>query len=161
MKIAFSAPPRTRPLTRELARGAVSFKPTSTRHDRSCLCAPLETEDYVVQSMPDASPAKWHLAHTSWFFETFVVKPGGNGRSAQSCEYSYLFNSYYNSLGERIPRARRGLLSRPTVAEVYRYRSEVNDHVEALIESAGRSGICAWSRRSWSWDFITSSSTRS
>src|SRR5436853_1573498 len=83
------------------------------------LCAPLEVEDYVVQSMPDASPAKWHLAHTSWFFETFVLKPSQAGEGAAPTQYSYLFNSYYNAVGERIGRADRGLLSRPTVAEVY------------------------------------------
>lgn len=98
------------------------------------LCAPLETEDYVVQSMPDASPAKWHLAHTSWFFETFILKPASAELPAESSEqFGYLFNSYYNALGERIARADRGLLSRPTVAEVYQYREAVDARMYSLI----------------------------
>ena len=101
------------------------------------LCAPLATEDYVPQSMPDASPAKWHLAHTSWFFETFLVKPSRpDGLGVSPGQYAYLFNSYYNALGERIERSKRGLLTRPTVAEVYHYRSAVDEHVMALLEGA-------------------------
>ena len=95
------------------------------------LCAPLETEDYVAQSMPDASPVKWHLAHTTWFFETFLLKPSHDGQGVAPAEYAYLFNSYYNALGERIARPHRGLLTRPTVAEVYRYRAQVDEEVEA------------------------------
>jgi ergothioneine biosynthesis protein EgtB len=100
------------------------------------LCAPLETEDYVVQSMPDASPAKWHLAHTSWFFETLVLKPEGADDLIGSVQYAYLFNSYYNALGERIPRPDRGLLSRPTVVEVYRYRAAVDERMRRFLERA-------------------------
>jgi ergothioneine biosynthesis protein EgtB len=98
------------------------------------LCAPLEAEDYVPQSMPDASPVKWHLAHTTWFFETFLIRPDGLGLSPAS--YGYLFNSYYNALGERIARPSRGLLTRPTVAEVDHYRSVVDEHVGSLLETA-------------------------
>src|SRR5262252_2109340 len=76
------------------------------------LCAPLEREDYVVQSMPDASPAKWHLAHTTWFFDTFVLAPQGL-RDAADPLYEVLFNSYYNTVGEQYPRPQRGLLTRP------------------------------------------------
>jgi hypothetical protein len=65
------------------------------------LCEPLETEDYMVQSMPDCSPAKWHLAHTSWFFETFVLKAFDSTYASPHPEYNYLFNSYYNAVGER------------------------------------------------------------
>ena len=100
------------------------------------LCAPLETEDYVIQSMPDASPAKWHLAHTSWFFETFLLKPARDGKSSSPDEYAYLFNSYYNALGERIARQKRGLLSRPTVAEIYRYRQSVDRQILEWLDSA-------------------------
>lgn len=100
------------------------------------LCAPLETEDYVVQSMPDASPAKWHLAHTSWFFETFVLKPESEGRGVGPDDYAYLFNSYYNALGDRMARQNRGLLSRPTVVEVYRYRALVDERMLDLLDSA-------------------------
>ena len=100
------------------------------------LCDPLEIEDYVVQSMPDASPVKWHLAHTSWFFETFVLKPSHNGRGVSPGEYAFLFNSYYNALGERIERGRRGLLTRPTVAEVFQFRTRVDEGVVSFLESA-------------------------
>ena len=80
------------------------------RRTTEALCAPLEIEDYVIQSMPDASPAKWHLAHTSWFFETFVLASVQPGFEPVDSEYSYLFNSYYNAVGERIARpARRAL----------------------------------------------------
>src|SRR5262245_29003752 len=82
------------------------------------LCAPLAVEDYVVQSMADVSPAKWHLAHTTWFFETFVLEPATPDYQPFHPLYRYLFNSYYNTVGDRYPRPRRGLLSRPTVAEV-------------------------------------------
>ncbi|MCA1684412.1 MAG: ergothioneine biosynthesis protein EgtB [Planctomycetia bacterium] len=105
------------------------------------LCSPLEIEDYVVQSMPDASPAKWHLAHTSWFFETFVLKPSHEGRGVSPGEYAFLFNSYYNALGERIARGRRGLLTRPTVAQVYQYRARVDEEVSALLESADEAAL--------------------
>jgi ergothioneine biosynthesis protein EgtB len=101
------------------------------------LCDPLATEDFVPQSMPDASPVKWHLAHTSWFFETFLLKPSRpDGQGVSPGSYAYLFNSYYNALGERMARPKRGLLTRPTVAEVYRNRSEVDDHMIALMERA-------------------------
>ena len=89
------------------------------------LAAPLSPEDMLAQSMPDASPAKWHLAHTSWFFETFVLLP--QGRDAYDPAFQYLFNSYYEALGERQPRATRGLVTRPSAGEVMAYR----DHVDA------------------------------
>lgn len=97
------------------------------------LCAPLQREDYVVQSMPDASPAKWHLAHTTWFFATFVLAPQGVGVEADP-RYEVLFNSYYNSVGEQYPRPQRGLLTRPTVDEVYDYRRRVDDLLLAWLE---------------------------
>jgi len=100
------------------------------------LCSPLETEDYVAQSMPDASPAKWHLAHSSWFFETFVLKPASADHAVSPGSYAYLFNSYYNALGERIARGNRGLLSRPTVAEVYEYRRRVDEQTLGLLDAA-------------------------
>ncbi len=113
---------------------AASYR--AVRRQTEALCAPLAVEDYVVQSMPDASPAKWHLAHTSWFFETFLLTPGLPGYRVFSPAYAYLFNSYYNALGERIPRPRRGLLSRPPVEEIYRYRAHVDEHVLDLLEGA-------------------------
>src|ERR1700675_2961146 len=73
------------------------------------LCEPLEIEDYVVQSMPDCSPTKWHLAHVSWFFETFVLKPQLNEYASIDDRYGYLFNSYYEAVGQRHPRPQRGM----------------------------------------------------
>lgn len=100
------------------------------------LCRPLAIEDYVVQSMPDASPAKWHLAHTTWFFETLVLKPFLPGYRELDSRYAYLFNSYYNSLGPQFYRPHRGLVTRPTVAEVFAYRSHVDQGMERLILEA-------------------------
>lgn len=97
------------------------------------LCRPLEIEDYVVQSMPDASPAKWHLAHTTWFFETFLLCPR-DGYEVVHPTFHYLFNSYYNSLGRQYFRADRGKITRPTVKEVYAYRRQVDDALGALLE---------------------------
>src|SRR5262249_17431197 len=90
------------------------------------LCAPLEPEDYQLQPTPDASPAKWHLAHTAWFFETFVLTAFVPSYRVFHPSYNYLFNSYYDAVGPRHPRPRRGLLSRPTVAETYEYRKHVD-----------------------------------
>ncbi|HEV2149698.1 MAG TPA: ergothioneine biosynthesis protein EgtB [Longimicrobiaceae bacterium] len=101
------------------------------------LCEPLAVEDYVVQSMPDVSPTKWHLAHTSWFFEQFLLTPHLAGYEPLDPVYLFLFNSYYVHAGERHCRAQRGYISRPTVAEVYAYRSHVDRHVEELLERAG------------------------
>ena len=84
------------------------------RRFTEALCAPLATEDYVIQSMPDVSPTKWHLAHVSWFFETFVLSPVTPNYRPLNPHYAYLFNSYYETVGPRHSRPRRGLLSRPT-----------------------------------------------
>ncbi len=100
------------------------------------LCQGLATEDYVVQSMPDVSPTKWHLAHTSWFFETFVLRPHLRGYRPIDETYAYLFNSYYVNAGERHCRAQRGYISRPTVAEVYEYRRHVDAAMDTLLEQA-------------------------
>lgn len=98
------------------------------------LAAPLNPEDCVVQSMPDASPVKWHLAHTTWFFETFALQLFLAGYRPFHADFGYLFNSYYNSIGDRLPRPRRGLLSRPTLDEVYRYRAHVDEHLLGLLD---------------------------
>ena len=100
------------------------------------ICGPLVPEDYVIQSMPDVSPAKWHLAHTSWFFETFLLKPHQVGYQSLHPQYDFLFNSYYNSIGERHCRPKRGLLSRPTVEETYAYRAHVDSHMARLLSEA-------------------------
>ncbi|HSC06617.1 MAG TPA: ergothioneine biosynthesis protein EgtB [Steroidobacteraceae bacterium] len=101
------------------------------------LCAPLETEDYVVQSMPDASPAKWHLAHTTWFFEQFVLLPHLAGYRVFDEQFGFLFNSYYETVGPRHRRPERGMLTRPTVDEVLEYRQHVDAHVERLLRTRG------------------------
>ena len=99
------------------------------------LCAPLEIEDYVLQAMPDVSPAKWHLGHVSWFFETFLLKSHLPEYQLLNPKYQYLFNSYYNSAGPQYPRPQRGHLSRPTVAEVYEFRAHVDRSMLALVET--------------------------
>jgi ergothioneine biosynthesis protein EgtB len=106
------------------------------RHATLALCATLQPEDTVVQSMPDASPAKWHLAHTTWFFEQFLLarQPGYTPLHPQ---WNYLFNSYYQSIGPMHARAARGLLSRPTLAEVLDYRRRVDERMSAWIEHGG------------------------
>src|SRR5215469_14109743 len=98
------------------------------------LCEPLVAEDYVIQSMPDVSPTKWHLAHVTWFWETFLLAEAVPGYRSLHPQYAYLFNSYYNSLGARHSRPHRGLLSRPTVEEVYNYRRYVDQQVLAFLE---------------------------
>jgi ergothioneine biosynthesis protein EgtB len=100
------------------------------------LCRTLEPEDCVVQSMPDVSPTKWHLAHTSWFFETFVVKVWMPRYRPEIPQYAYLFNSYYNAAGDMHRRDLRGLISRPTVAETYRFRESIDQCVGQLLEDA-------------------------
>ena len=105
----------------------------TVRGDSETLCAPLATEDYVLQSIPEVSPPKWHLAHTSWFFETFLLQPYVEGYRPFDAAYAYLFNSYYDSVGAQFPRTQRGLLSRPTVVEVMRYRSYVDSAIERLL----------------------------
>jgi ergothioneine biosynthesis protein EgtB len=127
-----SAAPRTAPTrSRRLIEQFRQVRDFSTR-----LCRSLEPEDYVVQSMPDVSPTKWHLAHTSWFFETFVVKVWMQRYRSEVPQYAYLFNSYYNAAGDMHRRDLRGLISRPTVAETYRFRQSIDQCVIKLIEDA-------------------------
>jgi len=103
------------------------------RTQTEAICKPLEIEDYVVQSMPDVSPTRWHLAHTSWFFETFVLKAADPAYVSIDAAYDFLFNSYYNLVGKRWSRPERGLLTRPTVKEIYAYRAYVNAALERLL----------------------------
>ena len=100
------------------------------------LCRSLQPEDYVVQSMPDVSPTKWHLAHTSWFFETFILKVWMSRYRSEVPQYAYLFNSYYNAAGDMHRRDLRGLISRPTVEETYRFRESIDDCVIKLLQGA-------------------------
>ncbi|HVJ51408.1 MAG TPA: ergothioneine biosynthesis protein EgtB [Aliidongia sp.] len=107
----------------------------AARDQTEGLAAPLLPEDQVVQSMPDVSPTKWHLAHVTWFLETFVLGPIG-GVGSFDPRYAYLFNSYYESVGPRHARPQRGLLTRPSVAEVGQYRRHVTAATEAFLEQA-------------------------
>jgi len=97
------------------------------------LCEPLAVEDYVLQNMPDVSPTKWHLAHTTWFFERFILREHAAGYEAWHPHYDFLFNSYYNAVGEMHARPQRGQLSRPTVAEVIRYREAVEARLQGFL----------------------------
>jgi len=103
------------------------------RADTEGLCEPLVIEDYGIQTMPEVSPPKWHLAHTAWFFETFVLKPYCPGYAEFNPEFAQLFNSYYDSIGYYHPRHERGLLSRPTVEQVYLYRAYVDKHMMQVL----------------------------
>lgn len=95
------------------------------------ICEPLQTEDYVVQPVVDVSPPKWHLGHTTWFFETFILKPFSVNYQVYNDEYNFVFNSYYETVGNRVIRTDRGNLSRPSVNEIYQYRAYVD---EAMVK---------------------------
>ena len=97
------------------------------------LAAPLSAEDQTVQSMPDVSPTKWHRAHVSWFFETFILGPFQPDYRPFHDDFAYIFNSYYEALGERQPRSERGLISRPGIDEIRRYRRAVDQAMDALL----------------------------
>ena len=100
------------------------------------LAARLSPEDQCVQSMPDASPAKWHLGHTAWFFETFILERFDAGYKPFDRCYSFLFNSYYDALGPRHARAERGLITRPSAAEVMTYRRHVDEAIAGFLQRA-------------------------
>ena len=124
---------------REAARAAASDQSLSAhyrrvRSDSLALCRTLAPEDFVVQSMPDVSPTKWHLAHVTWFFEKFVLLPNAAGYTLFDESFHYLFNSYYYSAGDMHSRPNRGLLSRPTVAEVLAFREHVDEQMLALLD---------------------------
>lgn len=105
------------------------------RSQTQFLCEPLETEDFVVQPVVDVSPLKWHLGHTTWFFETFVLIPNMKGYKLFHPKYPKIFNSYYISAGDRWDRASRGQLTRPTVKEVFAYREYVDKHMQLFLEA--------------------------
>lgn len=115
-------------------RAAMAARYQALRAHTLALAAPLSAEDQALQSMPDASPAKWHQAHTSWFFEALLLRPHRPGYRAFDERFFYLFNSYYQALGPRHPRPQRGLLSRPALDEVRAYRAHVDAAMVALIE---------------------------
>jgi ergothioneine biosynthesis protein EgtB len=114
------------------AEGGLSERFRHVRSATLALTEPLTPEDQVVQSMPDASPVKWHLAHTTWFWETFILAPAGLAPFDPA--FAFLFNSYYEALGARHPRPQRGLLTRPDMDTVRRYRAYVDEHVQRLID---------------------------
>ncbi len=122
---------RTRTAAAEPASLAALFR--DVRGMTEWLACPLTAEDQSVQSMSDASPTKWHLAHTTWFFETVVLLPHAPGYRSFDERYAFLFNSYYEALGSRHPRAKRGLLTRPSAREVLDYRDHVDDELERFI----------------------------
>ncbi|HUN81247.1 MAG TPA: ergothioneine biosynthesis protein EgtB [Phycisphaerae bacterium] len=105
----------------------------AVREQTSRLCLPLSPEDCVIQSMPDASPVRWHIAHTTWFFETFILTEALAGYRPFSKDFAYLFNSYYNAVGPQFPRASRGAISRPSVQEIFDYRRYVDHHMIDLL----------------------------
>ena len=117
-------------------RDAIYTKFASVRTNTENLAAPLTPEDCVLQSMTDASPVKWNLAHTSWFFETFILKANVPDYREFHPRFGYLFNSYYNHVGDRHPRPERGLLSRPLLEDVFKYRAYVNGAVETFLDEA-------------------------
>ena len=108
---------------------------TQVRQHTISICKPLKTEDYVVQVAEFASPAKWHLAHTTWFFETFVLLPHCKDYKLYNTDFPFLFNSYYNDAGDRVVRANRGNMTRPTVDEVYAYRHYVDQAMAKFLNS--------------------------
>jgi ergothioneine biosynthesis protein EgtB len=113
---------------------ALTARYADVRRRTEWLCETLEPEDMTVSSMPDVSPTKWHLAHTSWFFETFVLSARDHAYAPLDPRYAYLFNSYYVQAGERHCRAQRGLVTRPTVSEVFAYRRHVDEHMRGLLD---------------------------
>ncbi len=110
-------------------------KYTRIRAQSEKICKPLKIEDYVVQPVVDVSPPKWHLAHTTWFFETFILKQFYKDYQEFDPNYPFLFNSYYVTAGERWVRAQRGHLTRPTVDDIYRYRQYVDHHISELLKN--------------------------
>jgi ergothioneine biosynthesis protein EgtB len=131
---------RVRPAFAAQATDVLQRRYQAIRAFTERLAAPLSAEDSCVQSMPDASPAKWHLAHTSWFFETFLLKPNIPGYREFQPQYAVLFNSYYYAVGAMHPRPQRGLLTRPPLAEVLAYRRHVDAAMRDLIGGNGLSG---------------------
>lgn len=119
-----------------MAGKELSARFAAIRKHTEFICRPLKTEDYVVQPCADVSPPKWHLGHTTWFFETFVLKPFLPGYQVYDNQYDFVFNSYYETVGARVIRTDRGNLSRPTVDDVYVYRRYVDQQMAKLLEKA-------------------------
>lgn len=130
-----------------MTRASYTTKPivkdqyNSVRQHSGLICLPLYTEDYVVQPTPDVSPPKWHLAHTTWFLEEMILAKYLPDYKRFHPRYAFLFNSYYNSLGDRVLRPQRGNMSRPTVDEVMAYRAHVDEHMLQLIPHANNEAL--------------------
>ncbi len=108
---------------------------TNTRKKTEQICMPLAIEDYVIQPVEFVSPPKWHLGHTTWFFEEFILKNNKPGYKLYNPDYAYVFNSYYESVGEKVIRTNRGNLSRPTVENIYKYRHYVTEELKDFLEN--------------------------
>ena len=125
-------------------RGTIRSQYRAVRSTTSAIATSLSAEDQMVQSCPDASPVKWHQAHTTWFFETFVLRPFLENYKPLREEFHWLFNSYYNSLGEEIPtKSLRSVFSRPSLDEVLDFRLHVDQGMDRLLTSGGRRRSCA------------------
>ena len=124
-----------RDCARTLQASGASQRYLAVRNATRALIGSLSAEDCAIQSMTEASPAKWHLAHTTWFFETFILSRHDPQRAPFDAAFRVLFNSYYNAVGDRHPRPQRGLLSRPGLAEVLAYRDQVDHEMSVLLES--------------------------
>jgi ergothioneine biosynthesis protein EgtB len=127
----------TATLNSTITAGALAARYRLVRNATTQLTAPLAVEDQVVQAIPETSPTKWHLAHTTWFFERFCLREYDPGYTSVDDRYDHLFNSYYYTVGEMHARPDRGLLSRPTVAQIRDYRARVDDAMEALLHRRG------------------------
>jgi len=134
---AFPSPSARTYLPAPSRRSDLALRYAQVRGHTLALAEPLSAEDQCIQSMPDASPTKWHLAHTSWFFEAVVLAPHSAGYRPFDRRFSHLFNSYYESLGPRHPRPQRGLLTRPGLPEILAYRAHVDAAMQRLICDAG------------------------
>ena len=130
---------------RTAARGAPDLADgyLRTRYLTEALCAPLSDADATIQSMEDASPAKWHLAHTTWFFETFLLRDHVPGYRLYREDWPFLFNSYYEAEGERIQRVRRGMLARPALSEICEWRAHVDAAMELLLADPAHADLIA------------------
>ncbi len=110
------------------------YKAVRSRSEQ--ICKSLKTEDYVVQPVPDVSPPKWHLGHSTWFFETFLLRPNLATYKEYDPLYNYVFNSYYETIGARVIRTDRGNLSRPSVDDIYKYRRHVDAAMQQWLSAA-------------------------
>jgi len=109
-------------------------KYNAVRNHSEEICRPLKTEDYVVQPVVDVSPPKWHIGHTTWFFETFILKPNMENYEEFDPQYNYVFNSYYETVGARVIRTDRGNLSRPSVEDIYKFRRHVDNAMNEFLQ---------------------------